>query len=362
MSIQSSFLLSITLLVCCLACKDTNSGQSSKIEKDHSNSATSDAKNEAGANAVKIYAWVDKLRVREAPDTKSKIITELKQGDSLTYLQEQSDFTQKITLRGKSFDEPWLKVRTGQDQTGWVYGGGVKFYKTKAAPTLTRYDECFKFLKEYRHLKFQSCFEEKQAIQFQRTRRIVESKPEGLSLRLLTGKKVFLQNSSDEDNYLQHCFYYYYPKMSSFVVEVIYEDGAEFLLLNDKSGVVTKIWGYPKPSPDNQQWVVSSVDSGEGLRQNGIQILAITNDGLKVVWEEEMTQEPYLPFWLDEDTIEVSVKRRGSSKTAVKTLVRGADGGWGVGVMASSEPFLNAIFQHSVSLKEIFSHKMRKIS
>jgi Bacterial SH3 domain len=325
------FMIISTVLFCCLSCKDTNSGESPKPSQQQLDSIKLAQEQEQAAKAeVNIFAWVDKLRVREEPDAVSKILVELNEGDSLVYLKEKTDFTQKISIRGKVFDEPWLKVRTRDNKTGWVFGGGVKFY----APKLTRqpalYDSCFEFMKDYRQMKFQECFEVEQAKQFLRTEGIVASTADGLSLRLLTGEKVFLENDTSSHRPVEHRFYYYYPQMSSFVVEAIYEDGSDFLLINDKSGKQTVTWGYPKPSPDNQQWVCSFVGEHEGPGTlGGMQILAHGKNGLEVIWEEATKDEPHVPYWLGEDLIEVTMKKKGSPKTFMKTIVRDESGKWG---------------------------------
>ena len=112
------------------------------------------------------------------------------------------------------------------------------------------------------------------------------------------------------------------------MVEVTYEDGTNFMLVNDKSGKTTEIWGYPKPSPENKQWVSCYADSNGKSIAGGMQILEYTDNGLEVIWQEDMTEEPYVPFWLDENTIEVTVKKRNSPRTLVKTLLRSRNGEW----------------------------------
>jgi hypothetical protein len=77
-----------------------------------------------------VYAWVDDLRIRTEPGLKSTILLTLSQGDSVLFLNERSDFTEKIALRGTVFDDPWLKVKLQTGKEGWIFGGGVKFYRT----------------------------------------------------------------------------------------------------------------------------------------------------------------------------------------------------------------------------------------
>ena len=118
------------------ACKDTNSSQSQEIDENNADSLKqieSIAKNEP--EQLTIYVWVDNLRMRLEPDTKSDVVTELKEGQAIVFLEEKSNFTQKITLRGKQYDEPWLKVKTKDNKIGWVYGGGAVSYTHLTLPT-----------------------------------------------------------------------------------------------------------------------------------------------------------------------------------------------------------------------------------
>ncbi|MDV7400462.1 hypothetical protein RZS08_54105, partial [Arthrospira platensis SPKY1] len=56
-----------------------------------------------------------------------EVLTTLSEGDTLYDMGEVSAFTTEVTLRGVRFDEPWIRVRTSDSLTGWVYAGGVHF-------------------------------------------------------------------------------------------------------------------------------------------------------------------------------------------------------------------------------------------
>ncbi len=73
-----------------------------------------------------LYPWVDNLNLREAPKTSATVVAKANSGDALIYLEEQTDFTEEIKLRGKTYDEPWVKVRTSEGQEGWVFAGALK--------------------------------------------------------------------------------------------------------------------------------------------------------------------------------------------------------------------------------------------
>ncbi len=74
---------------------------------------------------IEMYAWVDQLRVRALPTLKSRVIVEMVEGDTLQYMHEATVRNTRLNLRGKDFNRPWIKVKTNDGKTGWVYGGGV---------------------------------------------------------------------------------------------------------------------------------------------------------------------------------------------------------------------------------------------
>ena len=74
---------------------------------------------------LKLYVWVDFLRVRKEPNQKRQVIEELTQGSMVEYQNDKTTFSEEIRLHGKMFFEPWLRVKTDKN-TGWVYGGALR--------------------------------------------------------------------------------------------------------------------------------------------------------------------------------------------------------------------------------------------
>lgn len=52
--------------------------------------------------------------------------------EKLIYLNEKSDFTEEVNLRGRVYNEPWLKVKLPGGEIGWVFGGGITTSKEQA--------------------------------------------------------------------------------------------------------------------------------------------------------------------------------------------------------------------------------------
>jgi hypothetical protein len=84
---------------------------------------------------LSLQTAVKDLRLRDVPGEKGQITAVLPIGTDLEDLGEVSDFTTRVNLRGITYDEPWIKVKTPKGQIGWVYGGGLNFNPESSAKT-----------------------------------------------------------------------------------------------------------------------------------------------------------------------------------------------------------------------------------
>ncbi|MEM9991075.1 MAG: SH3 domain-containing protein [Bacteroidota bacterium] len=79
-----------------------------------------------------LYVTIDGMNLRDKPTLKSGIIQKLPLYEQVYFMDETSEFTQKLDLfEGVTTDEPWIKVQTKEGKTGWLYGAGVHFYRKK---------------------------------------------------------------------------------------------------------------------------------------------------------------------------------------------------------------------------------------
>ena len=89
--------------------------------------ASTDIVAPAPAQRITLISNLNYLRIRKTPGVDGEVVATLSEGDTLYEMGEVSAFTTEVTLRGIRFNEPWIKVRTQDSLTGWVYGGGVNF-------------------------------------------------------------------------------------------------------------------------------------------------------------------------------------------------------------------------------------------
>lgn len=76
-----------------------------------------------------LFVWAEGLKVRAEPYLTSTVVTTLPLNAQVSFQGETSSFKQKISLDGIDYDERWLKVKTTDGKTGWVYGGGIRLYQ-----------------------------------------------------------------------------------------------------------------------------------------------------------------------------------------------------------------------------------------
>ncbi len=292
--------LFLTVFLGLIACKDTNYNSS-----EETTSPTDSTKiNEEGLKTKILYAWVDQLRIRETPDTKAEIVKELQEGEAVTYLNEKTDFTKKVNLRGTLFDEPWLKVRTEDQLEGWLYGGGVRTYRTSVDMVKTPYDKCYSLLSKRKFNKYLECIATTQNRQLRVDKDYATISNNELFLKRLDGQQVHLISSDTA----QYQYRYYIPQMGYYVIYTSYHEDGEYRLINDKSGKQTKIMGYPRPSPNYKAVACTNAYLEPNRARKGIQIWAFTPDGFQLVFEHLVKDFlPTTPVWLDDNTLEVNL-------------------------------------------------------
>ena len=78
-----------------------------------------------------LYVCMDSLRMRRAPHKDSATVKLLPYGDELMDMGEyQNEQTIKMSPE-YSVTEPWIKVKTKDGRSGWVFGAGVRPYPKK---------------------------------------------------------------------------------------------------------------------------------------------------------------------------------------------------------------------------------------
>lgn len=110
----------LTIIGCLFSCKeDENAGMQELVEE---------APKQEAEIVTYYITTVNNLRAREGQLKSSEVIAKLKEGTIIKSLNQESDLKETITLRGKSFTEPYRKVLIDGGKEAWVYGGGVEIF------------------------------------------------------------------------------------------------------------------------------------------------------------------------------------------------------------------------------------------
>ena len=76
-----------------------------------------------------LYVTLQDLKVRKGPSRDSSIVSVLSLHEEVMFLEKRTDFREKISNGSEIMNDPWIFVQTRKGHKGWVYGGGVHFFK-----------------------------------------------------------------------------------------------------------------------------------------------------------------------------------------------------------------------------------------
>jgi len=100
------------------------------------------SENDERVNALRrrLYVCMDSLKMRKGPHKDSTLLKILPYGDELVDMGEYKNEQTIRVAKDNVATEPWIKVRTKEGQTGWIFGAGIRPYPKKRrdpAPTPT---------------------------------------------------------------------------------------------------------------------------------------------------------------------------------------------------------------------------------
>lgn len=80
---------------------------------------------EVKSGPVDIKVILNTVNMRAEPSMNSKVIAKLAKDEKITWLEQISETTSPVKLRGVRYNDPWLYVNTKDDAKGWVYAATV---------------------------------------------------------------------------------------------------------------------------------------------------------------------------------------------------------------------------------------------
>jgi len=171
------------------------------------------------------------------------------------------------------------------------------------------------------------CFERVQFRELKNNASRVSASASGIDFSLLSGEQLSLQNIGRDTVY---DFRYYIKEMGFFAVFANYRDSSEYVLVDDKSGELVTMKGYPKASPEGNHIVGVGTDwKGRG-DFNGIQIMSYDTGSFEVAFEENLVGfNPVLPKWIDDNILQVTLLDESNRrKSKIVQITKEETGEW----------------------------------
>ncbi len=182
--------------------------------------------------------------------------------------------------------------------------GPVLSREVRLSQALAHYDSCYAMQNSYHMEGSLSCIEAAVNRQLRIDRDVVTVIPGGLSLTGPGDRNFLLRYQEGID--LQRIVYTYrcyFHQQGYFLIKAQYHEDGRYGLVNDRTGELAFIKGFPHISPDGKYMLTINADLGAKYEFNGLEIIDLNGEKPKIIWERELLH--YLPTgarWLDDHT------------------------------------------------------------
>jgi len=170
------------------------------------------------------------------------------------------------------------------------------------------YDKCFRLNKDGRETAAETCFNQTRLKQLRIDSKYA-SESKGVTLKLLGGDFVEIKDQLDPDSsQINHMYVDYLPKVGFFVLKNYYFEASDYSLVNDKSGKIIKVRGFPKASPAGKYLLTFGPDLASVSDFSGIQIFGFPDGRFSKMFEFEWQgYDAHTPIWIDEESIDITL-------------------------------------------------------
>lgn len=134
---------------------------------------------------------------------------------------------------------------------------------------------------------------------------MVQRKNTTLWLRPTRTKPLRFINNSSEDEASNIAYEYIasIPTIKQWLLAVRLYEGSYYLLVNQHTGRRTRVWSPPAVSPDARHFVCGNSDVLARYEPNGLQLWAVEDGNLRLLWERQTEWGCTQPRWLDTRTV-----------------------------------------------------------
>ncbi|UOQ73884.1 hypothetical protein [Hymenobacter cellulosilyticus] len=128
-----------------------------------------------------------------------------------------------------------------------------------------------------------------------------------LTFRAANGRTVVMQDdTTDSENAVAYLYWGQLPAVHQWVVNVGLWEGRYVVLIDQRTGKRTDVWGRPIASPDGRYILASNADLAAAFDPNGLQLLQLTANGPKLMWQRELINwGPTEARWRPDGTVVV---------------------------------------------------------
>lgn len=136
-----TYLLAITTIL--FSCNPSIEDNSSPLEPSEADRITKPEPNNVPELSI-MTTSVDNLRLRETPGSDGKELMRLPEKSVVMPTGNKTDLKQVVSLRGLSYNEPWIEVKVDENITGWLYAGAVDLDPNSSQFTSTLFENRIK--------------------------------------------------------------------------------------------------------------------------------------------------------------------------------------------------------------------------
>ena len=116
----------ILLLLVIFSCQNISEPDSGKSQDENNSEKSKATLSKAEIPTLsEMTIAVDNLRLREKPGSEGKEIMRLPERSVVIPTGQKTELKQKVSLRGISYNEPWIEVQVNESTSGWVFGGAI---------------------------------------------------------------------------------------------------------------------------------------------------------------------------------------------------------------------------------------------
>ncbi|TGE26188.1 hypothetical protein [Hymenobacter metallicola] len=110
-----------------------------------------------------------------------------------------------------------------------------------------------------------------------------------LTFKAANGRTVVLKNdTTDTEEAVAYHYWGQLPSVHQWVVSAGLYEGQSVVLIDQRTGQRTNIWGRPVASPDGRYILASNTDLVAAFDPNGLQLLQVGSTGPTLIWQREL--------------------------------------------------------------------------